>query len=399
MVDILISGTMENNDCAKTMINAIVSETQTGEDKKPTDNVDNSTEVKQVPTVVVVNNQVPVVEVNNQVPVVEVNNQVPVDAVRDVGPSVSYIGDGDGLYVNGRNAGYYMGGAGAYSVGAYGEFYPSGILDCNGDMILFLLQPIMASSSNPSDGTLPRETILHMISSKLHSSKYFLWRNQMIPLLLYHKLMSHVDGSAAPPSATTIADNKELPNPAYTTRLPLKLLDFLLLHRSGMLSKTHIATLRLNLYTVYVINFASWSKEPLLFLILAANLRPYVISYQPLDNLLMNRTSFIAIRASKPHPSFRNLLSQAESHENFLTSLHCSTSTPPVAFVTDHSRPPYTGRLGRVSSEALTEEKLSHAKSLFSLLHVWLEEISLEVRFLIMQVALWILQFRTALAL
>ncbi|PWA71375.1 Leucine-rich repeat-containing protein [Artemisia annua] len=55
--------------------------------------------------------------------------------------------------------------------------------------------------------------------------------------------------------------------------------------------------------------------------------------------------------------------------------------------------------IGRVSSEALIEEKLSHAKSLFSLLHVWLEEISLEVRFLIMQVALWILQFHTALAL
>ena len=79
----------------------------------------------------------------------------------------------------------------------------------------------------------------------------------------------------------------------FLRRLPLKLLDFLLLHRSGMLSKTRIATLRLNVYTVYVINFASWSKEPLLFLILAANLRPYEISYQPLDNLLMNRTSFI----------------------------------------------------------------------------------------------------------
>ncbi|PWA41389.1 Leucine-rich repeat-containing protein [Artemisia annua] len=54
--------------------------------------------------------------------------------------------------------------------------------------------------------------------------------------------------------------------------------------------------------------------------------------------------------------------------------------------------------IGRVSSEALIEEKLSH-ESLFSLLHVWLEEISLEVRFLRMQVALWIVQFRSALAL
>ncbi|KAI3748837.1 hypothetical protein L6452_12221 [Arctium lappa] len=55
--------------------------------------------------------------------------------------------------------------------------------------------------------------------------------------------------------------------------------------------------------------------------------------------------------------------------------------------------------IGRVSSEALIDEKLSHAKSLFSLLRIWLEEISLEVRFGIMQAALWILQFRRAFIL
>ncbi|KAJ0661647.1 putative ABC-type Cd(2+) transporter [Helianthus annuus] len=55
--------------------------------------------------------------------------------------------------------------------------------------------------------------------------------------------------------------------------------------------------------------------------------------------------------------------------------------------------------IGRVSSEALIEEKLSHATSLFTYLFVCFEQISLEVRFLIMQVALWILQFRTALSL
>ncbi|KAM0031500.1 hypothetical protein Hdeb2414_s0017g00509591 [Helianthus debilis subsp. tardiflorus] len=46
--------------------------------------------------------------------------------------------------------------------------------------------------------------------------------------------------------------------------------------------------------------------------------------------------------------------------------------------------------IGRVSSEALIEEKLSHATSLFTCLFVYFEEISLEARFLIMQVALWI---------
>ncbi|KAJ0661644.1 putative ABC-type Cd(2+) transporter [Helianthus annuus] len=55
--------------------------------------------------------------------------------------------------------------------------------------------------------------------------------------------------------------------------------------------------------------------------------------------------------------------------------------------------------IGRVSSEALIEEKLSHATSLFTYLFVCFEQISLEARFLIMQVALWILQFRTALRL
>ncbi|XP_024990202.1 putative ABC1 protein At2g40090 [Cynara cardunculus var. scolymus] len=55
--------------------------------------------------------------------------------------------------------------------------------------------------------------------------------------------------------------------------------------------------------------------------------------------------------------------------------------------------------IGRVSSEAVMKEKLSHVKSLFSLISIWLEEISLEARFLIMQVALWVLQFRKSLSL
>ncbi|KAI3793219.1 hypothetical protein L1987_35835 [Smallanthus sonchifolius] len=55
--------------------------------------------------------------------------------------------------------------------------------------------------------------------------------------------------------------------------------------------------------------------------------------------------------------------------------------------------------IGRVSSEALIEEKLSHANSLFTSLLVGFEQISLEARFLIMQVALWILQLRAAFRL
>ncbi|KAK1409354.1 hypothetical protein QVD17_35880 [Tagetes erecta] len=52
--------------------------------------------------------------------------------------------------------------------------------------------------------------------------------------------------------------------------------------------------------------------------------------------------------------------------------------------------------IGRVSSEALIEEKISHANSLFTFLLVYFEQISLEARFLIMQFALWMLQLRAA---
>nr|KAJ0191529.1 hypothetical protein LSAT_V11C800394420 [Lactuca sativa] len=55
--------------------------------------------------------------------------------------------------------------------------------------------------------------------------------------------------------------------------------------------------------------------------------------------------------------------------------------------------------IGRVSAEAVIEEKLSNAKSLFSFISIWFEEISLEARFIIMQLALWVLQFPKSLSL
>ncbi|XP_071732769.1 putative ABC1 protein At2g40090 [Rutidosis leptorrhynchoides] len=55
--------------------------------------------------------------------------------------------------------------------------------------------------------------------------------------------------------------------------------------------------------------------------------------------------------------------------------------------------------IGRVSSEAVIEDKFLRAKSLFSFLSVWLEDISLEARFIIMRLALWVLQFKKSLTL
>ncbi|RWR88123.1 putative ATATH9 [Cinnamomum micranthum f. kanehirae] len=54
--------------------------------------------------------------------------------------------------------------------------------------------------------------------------------------------------------------------------------------------------------------------------------------------------------------------------------------------------------VGRVSSEAIVEMKMSQKKSVLSALCIWLEEILLEARFLGMQIALWLLELRKALA-
>ncbi|XP_059666761.1 putative ABC1 protein At2g40090 isoform X2 [Cornus florida] len=55
--------------------------------------------------------------------------------------------------------------------------------------------------------------------------------------------------------------------------------------------------------------------------------------------------------------------------------------------------------IGKVSSEAVIEAKKLQNKSFLRRFSVWLEEILLEVRFLGMQMALWVLQFRKALSL
>lgn len=54
--------------------------------------------------------------------------------------------------------------------------------------------------------------------------------------------------------------------------------------------------------------------------------------------------------------------------------------------------------LGRISSEAVIENKILHRKSLFSWLSIWLDELSLEARLFTMQVALWLLSFRKLLS-
>ena len=58
----------------------------------------------------------------------------------------------------------------------------------------------MASSSSDSSLTLlPFNTMIHMVTIKLSSSNYLLWKSQLLPLLDSQGLLGHVDGTLVPP--------------------------------------------------------------------------------------------------------------------------------------------------------------------------------------------------------
>lgn len=75
-----------------------------------------------------------------------------------------------------------------------------------------------ASSSLMAGDSIPIATLIHMITIKLSSSNYLLWRNQVVPVLASHDLLGFVDGTVSPPPATlTDESGKISPNPDYTT--------------------------------------------------------------------------------------------------------------------------------------------------------------------------------------
>ncbi|GJV32261.1 DNA-directed DNA polymerase [Tanacetum coccineum] len=77
---------------------------------------------------------------------------------------------------------------------------------------------IKAMVANEStDSPLPLATILHMITIKLTSSNYLVWKNQLLPLLAYQKLTGYIDGPIATPSPTIVNDSVSSPNPAYSS--------------------------------------------------------------------------------------------------------------------------------------------------------------------------------------
>ena len=55
----------------------------------------------------------------------------------------------------------------------------------------------MASESSPN--LLPFNNLIHMITIKLSSSNYLLWKSQLLPFLESQELLGYVDGTFMPP--------------------------------------------------------------------------------------------------------------------------------------------------------------------------------------------------------
>ncbi|RVX00413.1 hypothetical protein CK203_024492 [Vitis vinifera] len=55
---------------------------------------------------------------------------------------------------------------------------------------------------------LPFNTMIHMVTIKLSSSNYLLWKSQLLPLLESQELLGHVDGTLAPPPRFAPVDSR-----------------------------------------------------------------------------------------------------------------------------------------------------------------------------------------------
>ncbi|KAJ9558897.1 hypothetical protein OSB04_013511 [Centaurea solstitialis] len=227
-----------------------------------------------------------------------------------------------------------------------------------------------SSSVTGNVDALPFSTLLHMITIKLSSTNYLLWKTQVVPLLSCQKLIGYVDGTiSAPPQEIDGDANKKIPNPAYATwqatdqRLRLLLQSSLTEEATaeiiGLNTSREIWTALATAYSHDSMDRAMNLKTELAHIRKGTDsISTYGRKFKacldqlsaigrPLDDIEQSHlflrglgpsfASFsTAIMAVKPLPSFRELLSQAESHDLFQRSME-ETPVSNAAFITYHS--------------------------------------------------------------
>jgi hypothetical protein len=88
----------------------------------------------------------------------------------------------------------------------------------------------MASSS--SENTLNMNTLVHMLHIKLTSTKYLVWKDQLLTILAFQDLLHHVDGSAVAPASEVTQHEKIVANPLYVSWIADDRRKVLILHAS-----------------------------------------------------------------------------------------------------------------------------------------------------------------------
>ncbi|KAF5821146.1 putative RNA-directed DNA polymerase [Helianthus annuus] len=229
----------------------------------------------------------------------------------------------------------------------------------------------MTSPSTSDQTTTPLHTLLHLITIKLSSTNYLLWKNQVHPVLSYLNLVSHIDGTSQAPPESITNDGKTEPNPKFQTWKEADQRVLLLLHSTlteeamaeaightsahqvwralehaySHHSTERMHTLRDSLRQLQKGN-SSVSDYGRKFKLLCDQLAAIGHSVSDEDKrhwfLCGLGSSFetfsTAQRMVHPAPPFCDILDQATNHEIFLQTINTQT-TPQAAFSAHTNRP------------------------------------------------------------
>uniref|UniRef100_A0A251SD45 Putative GAG-pre-integrase domain-containing protein n=1 Tax=Helianthus annuus TaxID=4232 RepID=A0A251SD45_HELAN len=234
------------------------------------------------------------------------------------------------------------------------------------------------STSKTSNDSLSMTALLHSLKIQLSSTNFLLWRSQIWPLLSDLDLIGHVDGIATAPPEVLTTDGKTPANPQYTAWMAADRHAVILINSSlseeavsvtvGLTTARAIWQALTNEYCNASVERVHNIRDKLRSLVKGSDsVAEFGRKFKGLCDQLsaighavsdsdklhwftaglgVDYISFTSIvRASRPSPSFQDLVAQAESHEVLVRELQSYNSSS-MAFVAQSSRPPRRGGRG-----------------------------------------------------
>ncbi|CAH9142138.1 unnamed protein product [Cuscuta epithymum] len=226
-----------------------------------------------------------------------------------------------------------------------------------------------------SDATLPFTTLVHMITIKLTSSNYLLWRNQVATLLESQGLFGYIDGSIPSPTVSVSPTPDEVKRLATWNTQDKRLVSLLL---SSLMEESMAETLgcttsaKIWKALASAFNLSSKSREIQLRDELQQLRRGSrsVTDYGKLFHIYCDKLAAIGSPVSSvdkihwfcrglgpsftsfsltqlkldPLPALRDVISEAESHALFQKSLEEPAGASTVAFAAHSSPAPFRGQ-------------------------------------------------------